>query len=623
MPMGTQGYGDFARYLASVSGASPPSDPALPEELVPELVLGFVRPQGTRNDDVVKRIKTRLEDHNYIWREVKISRILEEMAALVSGAHPEAGEFQAEKGYRRTLQLMRWGDIFRRAMTPYEMARFAVTDIVRSRPSAQADAIKDKKSGVAYLIQNLMHPTEVSLLRSIYRERFFLFATHQPEKSRRENLETEYKKYSGGDAPNEASLVIRIDSGERTAEIEETFPFDFNGSANALNINSTFDRADVFVAHDRYADVVDGWSKQLFSYPFGAPNRDEFGMGLAYSAARLSTALGRSVGAAIVSEEVAGDLSGVLAVGWNDAAEPGGGLGTDSSKIPVQEHLTGEAVDSSDERRVAAVKELLDRLFDPIWVSAYDSRESEGGEVVNEDEGELTQWLNGMRQRAKDLPPISDEMVVAMASLPALSSSRVFGLIEFGRAVHAEMAAITSAARRGTSINGATMFVTTFPCHECARNIVAAGITRVVFVEPYGKSMTNELYSHSIVNAAVDGTKDSGRVRMEPFVGISPSRFDDLFSSVPRKYGLKDARGRKVEPGRIIEWNSHNSTLRGTIRGYLSDPSDEGLATDYFERAQRYAEESVVNGMVKHLKRSFPNIDDSWKWTTAGNRLEY
>ena len=283
--------------------------------------------------------------------------------------------FEVEKGYKRTLQLMRWGDIFRSSMTPYEMARLAVTEIVRLRPSVQADAIKSGKAGVAYLVHNLMHPTEVSLLRSIYRQRFFLFAIHQPEKSRRDNLEADYKKFSGGDAPNEASRVIRIDSGERPAEIEESFPFDFSGSSNTLNINDTFHRADVFVAHDRFDIVTDRWSKQLFSYPFGAPNRDEFGMGLAYSAARLSTALGRSVGAAIVSEDSPGDLSGVLAVGWNDAAEPGGGLGTEASPTAVQKHLTGEEVDSSDEKRIEAVKELLERLFDPKWSPVYGAQE--------------------------------------------------------------------------------------------------------------------------------------------------------------------------------------------------------------------------------------------------------
>ena len=600
---GAPALGEFVRHLASLGGANPPAADALPENPVPELVVAFVRPQGTRNDPATKHIRQRLEDHGYICKEIKISRILEQMAQFVSSVHPEAGAFKVEKGFKRTLQLMRWGDTFRNAMTPYEMARLVVTEIVRLRPSVQKSAV-GKHAGVAYLVNNLMHPTEVSLLRSIYRQRFFLVATHQPQKARRENLEADYKG-DGGDAPNEASLVVRIDSGERPAEMPETFPFDFSGSSTTLNINDTFHRADVFVAHDNYKDVVDRWIEQLFSNPFGAPNRDEFGMGLAYSSARLSTALGRAVGAAIISEETLGDLSGVLAVGWNDAAEPGGGLGTAASATPVQEHLTDEEVDPSDARRVEAVKELLGRLFDPMWASIDAGAPADG---LTEPQEALARWLQGMRKEAEELPPLTDEMVVAMASLPAIGSSRVFGLIEFGRAVHAEMAAITSAARRGISIDGATMLVTTFPCHECARNIVAAGVRRVVFVEPYGKSLTSDLYTHSIVNLAVEGGNDAKRVRMEPFVGISPSRFDDLFSILPRKYGIKEALKRGVQPGRIVEWDPHDSALRATIQGYLSDPTDGDPATDYFVRAQHYAEESVVNGMVNHLKRSFPNV---------------
>lgn len=47
---------------------------------------------------------------------------------------------------------------------------------------------------------------------------------------------------------------------------------------------------------------------------------------------------------------------------------------------------------------------------------------------------------------------------------------------------HAELNAITNAARVGTPIEGCTMFVTHFPCMDCARAIVQAGIRRVVTV---------------------------------------------------------------------------------------------------------------------------------------------
>ena len=48
---------------------------------------------------------------------------------------------------------------------------------------------------------------------------------------------------------------------------------------------------------------------------------------------------------------------------------------------------------------------------------------------------------------------------------------------------HAELNAITNAARVGTPLDGCTIMVTHFPCMDCARAIVQAGITKVVVAE--------------------------------------------------------------------------------------------------------------------------------------------
>ena len=68
-----------------------------------------------------------------------------------------------------------------------------------------------------------------------------------------------------------------------------------------------------------------------------------------------------------------------------------------------------------------------------------------------------------------------------------LAKSRMSDLLEFGRIAHAEMAAICTAARRGTAIGGATLVSTTYPCHECARMIIAAGLAKVNYVDQYIK----------------------------------------------------------------------------------------------------------------------------------------
>ena len=51
--------------------------------------------------------------------------------------------------------------------------------------------------------------------------------------------------------------------------------------------------------------------------------------------------------------------------------------------------------------------------------------------------------------------------------------------------LHAEANAITKVARSGNSSQGATLYITASPCLDCAKLIIQAGITRVVFSDLY------------------------------------------------------------------------------------------------------------------------------------------
>lgn len=51
--------------------------------------------------------------------------------------------------------------------------------------------------------------------------------------------------------------------------------------------------------------------------------------------------------------------------------------------------------------------------------------------------------------------------------------------------LHAEANAITKVAKSNNSSDGATLYVTSSPCLECAKLIIQAGIKRVVFTESY------------------------------------------------------------------------------------------------------------------------------------------
>jgi dCMP deaminase len=51
--------------------------------------------------------------------------------------------------------------------------------------------------------------------------------------------------------------------------------------------------------------------------------------------------------------------------------------------------------------------------------------------------------------------------------------------------LHAEANAITKLARSNNNSEGATLYITTAPCIECAKLIIQAGIKRVVYGEKY------------------------------------------------------------------------------------------------------------------------------------------
>jgi deoxycytidylate deaminase len=162
----------------------------------------------------------------------------------------------------------------------------------------------------------------------------------------------------------------------------------------------------------------------------------------------------------------------------------------------------------------------------------------------------LDQFLRTLGEKGKLLdPPLAPPEVWDL--LKGLTAEDVWGLLqgtdfmnvtEYGRATHAEMAALVHSARRGRSVQDATLYTTTFPCHVCARHIVQAGIARVVYNEPYPKSLTLELHNDSVTV----GPAARHHVLFEPFVGISPTLYADAFR-VPRG-------SRRTDEGSIRVW---------------------------------------------------------------------
>jgi cytidine deaminase len=263
------------------------------------------------------------------------------------------------------------------------------------------------------------------------------------------------------------------------------------------SVRDSFPHGDFFVdasSRERMQASLARYVRLLFGHPFETPTRDEFAMFHAYAAALRSADLGRQVGVAITN----GDGS-ILAVGCNDVPKVGGGL-----------YWNGESPDHRD------------------FVKGFDSTSKFKRRL-------LKQALSRLREAGWKPPDGSQEDADALIAAGILNGTHIQNMLEFGRSVHAEMSALSEAAHRGIAVEGATMYSTTFPCHLCARHIISAGIRRVVYIEPYPKSLARELYEDMI---DVDPrARRTDRVTFEPFVGVAPSIYTEMFRGPERKDG--------------------------------------------------------------------------------------
>ncbi|MHB1551929.1 MAG: deaminase, partial [Vulcanimicrobiaceae bacterium] len=171
-------------------------------------------------------------------------------------------------------------------------------------------------------------------------------------------------------------------------------------------------------------------------------------------------------------------------------------------------------------------------------------------------------------------------------------------------AVHAEMAAITDSARNGVEISGCIMYTTTFPCHDCAKHIVASGLTELIYFEAYPKSLVADLYDDSI-DINKQRPEQDLRVHFHSFVGIAPSRYLDFFAM---------SMDRKTARGEPVDFNAATATLR--LPQYAPTPraiavAETDAAAGFLERAPRQAvlsptNKAHANSRKKQLQKKSP-----------------
>ena len=432
-----------------------------------EIVIGLVGAVGTELPRIADDIKALLSTHH--GYEVLPIRISEEVIPTIVGKPKSRGDDE----FHRVDTNMTNGDLARKKTGDNSILALGVAHILgrnrkRRNPPSGTRLAKGK---FACIVNSLKRPEEVAALRRIYAEGFFLVGVYRQTEERKQFLIGQYNM-----SEDQADKLMKRDEDEDETE---------NGSYGQKT-GATYHLADFFVHEDdekkrrgdlrRILDI-------MFGHPITTPTFDEYAMFLAFSSALRSADLSRQVGAVIARDYA------IIATGANECPCFGGGLYWPDNAKPKRRGRDCEIGYDSNKRQ-------KDDMIEKVAAMV-----SELASLASLDNADL--------RRKLEQSPIKD-------------------IMEYGRPVHAEMEALLACARNNVSCKAATLYCTTFPCHNCAKHIIAAGIERVVFVEPYPKSKTLAFYQDSAYLGLFGDCRE--KVAFEPFVGVGPRPFFDLFS---------------------------------------------------------------------------------------------
>ncbi|MBS3904656.1 MAG: hypothetical protein KGZ39_04965 [Simkania sp.] len=476
-----------------------------------ELVIALCGAVGSGIKELNDKLQTELENHGYHVEHIKLS-------SLIIGRTGE--ETKNLSNFDRYKKLQDLGDQLRQEYSSDIIAQLAIEAIstVRmaefgeSHPIDQPLKVFEK---VAYIVDQVKHPSEIELFREVYRNNFYLIGLLRTENERKNNLKEEQIQ-----EPNISELIER----DRKAS-----------QKHGQHVEASFHKSDYFIRNIGDTRQLTNSVQRFIALIHGThpitPTKDEVGIYAAYSASLKSACLSRQVGASITD-----DSGLVVATGCNDVPKFGGGLYDESSTKDGRCFNHGQ--ECYNDKHKSILKDQIGTIL----------RNHNIANPIN----------------------IAEEII---------QDTKAKSLIEYSRAIHAEMDAIIALARTNLDTINKTLYCTTYPCHICARHIVASGIKRVVYVEPYEKSLAILLHGDAIHQSEESSGREDKKVSFEMFEGVSPRRYSRFFSiNRPRKdsggkaieYKIKDSG--HVDPQHLDSYVDYESKVIQNLKEHFPDP---------------------------------------------------
>lgn len=491
--------GDAAKKLTKETlSASAPDGDIKSEDLMKtiekthteELIISLCGFIGTDIHGVAETIEKILRvEFNYEVEVIQLSKIIKQHSTI---------EFNGVSKYQYKKLLIDEGNRLRKENENTILSALAIQKINFKRIIEKSTpAFQTRRK--CYIIDSIKTEDELSLFREVYRDIHYSIGVFSSVEEREKNL---------SDSPmsdDEIGLLINRDSGE---DID-----------NGQNVRDTFILSDFFLRLDGPVNTaVEEKLKRFINLIFGiaviTPTHEETAMYHAASAANNSACLSRQVGAALTDQK--GEL---LSIGWNDVPKAGGGLyqsnqmTSGSTSLDKRCFNLGSKGCWNDSEKNLISQELLDLLIE--------------NKVIAEAEREKT--------------------------FKIIRNSKIKSLVEFSRAIHAEMMAIiTGSQTAGKRMVDGTLYITTYPCHNCARHIILAGIKKVYYIEPYRKSLTIKLHHDAIT----EKENHVDKVVILMYDGVSPNRYFDLFKMIPNS--------RKAPTGELLKYDVKNVKPKST-----------------------------------------------------------
>ena len=461
------------------------------------LVIGLVGAVGSRLKSLSNILNSLLtKDFNYTVEELRVSK---EFLEKDNSSYTSQSD--------RYTALMNIGNNLRKEFGNEYLALKIVQLIAGKRRNIDGKNTKRK----AFIINSLKHDIEIKTLREVYGKNFFQISLYESSNVRKDVLVNDI-----GMSDLQADELMKRDEGEENDYGQHT--------------RDAFHLADYFIKFDNKTNAhirnsCKRFLELIFGHPYITPTFNEFSMYMAYTASLKSSDLSRQVGAVISKDR------NIIATGVNDIPKFGGG-----QYWPEYNNETGEIYDIEGGRDYKLGFDSNQREKQLIINEILDNIKSEFNSIFNSENLEHKNNIKKLEQ--------------------IISKSPIRDITEYGRVLHAEMDAILACGRTNNSTIGSTIFVTTFPCHNCAKHILASGIEKVFFIEPYPKSKALQLWEDSMT--LKDITEEPNKLTFNPFVGVGPRSFLDLFS-ISQGYGREILRKQE---GNTIKWDSSKATLR-------------------------------------------------------------